>query len=380
MEGKVSPNCGLGNPSNSFIVGFYTIPYCLKTRPKNIDLYHFFRYYISSEVKLWAVLEVFTKEKRKKTKKAKKQNPTRAGQARLLSCFQRLLPKRKKPISQKNSMRRKKDSNYKPRNLKIVVVFLVFVSFLILVSITNKLIILFKQSKFDGEHSFNVEVFLLDKKKAEVISFAPDKSSISILNITMDREERSLSKALEVPMDGYIRFKSSDASSSYDGSGTIVTKIESLFLNYQDLDTQLTIVDLIRLYILSRSVFSNNIITRSISLPKDEYTMDRISSSLFSDYEISQEKISIRIINGTDVFGLGNRLARLITNMGGNVIEVSTAEEPKGTSEVSYFDKKSYTVNRLSKVLGFPPNRKESVDISDVTITIGKDRVGSLVF
>lgn len=277
-------------------------------------------------------------------------------------------------------MRRKKDSNYKPRNLKIVVVFLVFVSFLILVSITNKLIILFKESKFDGNHSFNVEIFSLDKKKAEVISFAPDKSSISILNIAMDREERSLGKALEVPMDGYIRFRTIEASNSYANKDTLVTKIESLFFNYKNLDTQLTMVDLVRLYILSRSVFSNNIITRSISLPKDEYTMDRISSSLFSDYEISQEKISIRIINGTDVFGLGNRLARLITNMGGNVIEVSTAEEPKGTSEVSYFDKKGYTVDRLSKILRFPVNKRESVDISDVTITIGKDRAGSLVF
>ncbi|KKQ29054.1 MAG: hypothetical protein US43_C0009G0001, partial [Candidatus Levybacteria bacterium GW2011_GWA1_37_16] len=101
---------------------------------------------------------------------------------------------------------------------------------------------------------------------------------------------------------------------------------------------------------------------------------------LASDTSIEKDHQTIRIINGTEVIGLGNRLARLITNMGGDVIIVATSDSLIKKSSILYIDKKTYTVERLQKVLGYEVAKEENNAISDITIVIGEDKLNSLPF
>ena len=101
---------------------------------------------------------------------------------------------------------------------------------------------------------------------------------------------------------------------------------------------------------------------------------------LVSDAFIEKDKQTIQIINATNVSGLGNRLAKLVTNMGGDVIIVATGNIPRKKSVISYIDKKTYTVERLEKVLGYEVVKTTEDAISDITIVIGEDKINSTPF
>jgi len=52
-------------------------------------------------------------------------------------------------------------------------------------------------------------------------------------------------------------------------------------------------------------------------------------NQLFKDEKIVQEDLAIAVLNGTTHFGLARKAARLITNIGGQVVEVGNIENLK---------------------------------------------------
>ena len=72
---------------------------------------------------------------------------------------------------------------------------------------------------------------------------------------------------------------------------------------------------------------------------------------------------------------MGNKIARLIGNLGGNVILVDSSKETESKSKIVYKND-SYTVRKISKILGVPAEKKEMNSISDVIVIIGKDKEG----
>ena len=70
----------------------------------------------------------------------------------------------------------------------------------------------------------------------------------------------------------------------------------------------------------------------------------------------------------------------LITNLGGNLILVSNSEKYDNKSRIIYSSEDSYTVNKLSRFLGFPKQKADIKGISDVIIIIGADKIKSLNF
>lgn len=277
-------------------------------------------------------------------------------------------------------MKRKK-KNYSKDNLKPILIFCLLVLSLVIISLLFKAATLIKSSRFDGKHSFNAIVYSNKEnqsaQKKMVISFSPDTQSISVLKVLTDVKPSNLGRVLEIPVDGTIGV-----------SGQNEQKLESMFqtmlLNYKDIDTKLTIIDIFRLWFFTRGITEQAITTKELFLPneaglKDE-VIDRISSKLFLDMTFSQEKVSIQIVNGTGVLGLGNRLGRLIQNIGGNVVAVSTAEDNFETSEILYFDQDTYALQRLSGILGFKKNQARKIEVSDIIIKIGRDSLSFLVF
>ena len=156
--------------------------------------------------------------------------------------------------------------------------------------------------------------------------------------------------------------------------------LPKMIFSYKKLDTDLTIVDLIKLFVFTKSLNDREIEERFVSEDMSEIEIDNLVGRFFRDDLIEKEGKKIQIINSTDVSGLGNRLARLVTNMGGDVILVATGDSPQKSSEITYIEDKNYTVERLSKILGFNTVETTQRTIADIIITIGEDSLNSVSF
>ncbi|MDO8461127.1 MAG: LytR C-terminal domain-containing protein [bacterium] len=265
-------------------------------------------------------------------------------------------------------MRRRR--NPEKQSAKMAFVFAAIVLFFILISLILRMVSLIGKSSFDGVHQFIIEVASYEEKGSKIISFAPDITSVSILYLPKG------GRALKIPIDGSITASTAGLSNGKDVSSDLQTFI----FGYGSIKTNLTIIDLIRLYLFAKTVPASNFTYKEASLSLfEEEKGDKILSSLFTDYTLSKEAVSIQIVNGTNVSGFGNRLARLISNMGGNVISVSTSEKAIKTSEILYLDS-SYTVERLGKVLSIKKRQMEKPMLFDIVIQIGEDFQKSLKF
>ena len=264
--------------------------------------------------------------------------------------------------------RNKKQSN----NLNLAAIFIGIVVFFVFLSFLFKLFFLIQQSHFDGKHSFNLEV--LEDNNKSIIAFSPQDKSISILKIQNSQKINDLKTYLEVPIDGELVLKNQDFN--YNQISQSLFKA-SFSLN-KDLEN-LTIIDTLRLALLARSVSPNSLHQRSILQSNSQVQNANIIQLSFGDPTIKEENKSIEIINATDTFGLGLRLATLISNISGNVILVNSKGLQKN-SRIIYYGDQSYTVKRLSTYLNLPVSKSKNRGVADVIIIIGVDSLKDLKF
>jgi len=263
-------------------------------------------------------------------------------------------------------IKRKKQEN---SNLKLAGLFLVFVLGLIILSTFLKFFLIVKSSRFDGTHNFIVS--FVGEGNSKVVSFSPKNKSLSILNVK--GLENNLSQTLEIPVDGKIIVKDFN-------DNKVPSLLLKSILSFDKPLKNITILDALRLFIFSETVSSNNINERSFTSNLNDAQRSTLVSLSFTDPSIYQENQSIQIINGADVYGIGGRLAAMVANIGGNVILVSTSDNPVQNSKITYFGDESYTVKKLSSYLDFPVEKSNQQGVADVIITIGKDALASPKF
>lgn len=259
-------------------------------------------------------------------------------------------------------MRTKKKEKSKSLNLGFY--FGLFVFLIIVISLFFKTFDVIKKSKFDGKNRFTVAV--INKKSTDLISTSPVDGTLSALHIDGISSPDSLKK-LSLPIDAYAKTDSSFSSK-------LNYYFAKILFNKRSFHTSLTIIDLVRLSIYSSGVDNQKIRQEGVSINNQKELM-AFSSTLFVDPAISEEKVSIQITNATDVVGLGNRLTKYIANMGGNVVLVNSSKDAQSKSRILY-QKESYTVKKISEMLGIEREEKKMNSISDIIIIIGKDKQG----
>ncbi|MEK7517760.1 MAG: LytR C-terminal domain-containing protein [Patescibacteria group bacterium] len=267
-------------------------------------------------------------------------------------------------------MRKKRNLN-KGNNTKVAMVFVAFVLLIVSISLIFKFIFVLSQSQFDDSKRFTLTVS--NKRELEVISFSPISRSVSILKLGKNLDT-PVNKFLAIPIDGFVKGESLDLNQK------IETLLSQMILNYRKLQTNLTVIDCIKLFIFAKSLPERGVNIRNISQDLSVSEIDSIVTRLVSDELIERDGKTIQVVNGTNVVGLGNRLARFITNMGGDVIFVATANNHQKYSMISYIDNKSYTVERLNKILGFKTVKVSDKLLADISIVIGEDSLNSLSF
>jgi hypothetical protein len=255
-------------------------------------------------------------------------------------------------------------------NTKIAIVFFAFLAFVVAISFIFKFIIVLKNGKFDGSRSFIFSVS--NGKNIETISLSPRLRNITVFKFEDNVGTSEAGRLLEIPIDGTI------ASGSLDLNQKIKSISLKTIINYNNLKTNLTFLDLLRIALFVESIPENSIDTKIVKT--GGLGQDKALENLINDPFIEKDHQTIQIVNGTSVSGLGNRLAKLITNIGGNVILVMTDNNPRKRSVITYINKKTYTVERLQRILEYEVVKDLDNAMSDVTIIIGEDRISSNPF
>lgn len=259
-------------------------------------------------------------------------------------------------------MRTKKKE--KSKSLNIALYFVFFVFFIILVSLLLKAFEEVGKSKFNGKNRFTVAV--INKNSADLVSVSRREGSLIRFHIE-DIPNLNKLRSLSIPVDSYVK-----SESFYFESPKLY--FAKMLFSKRNLETDLSMVDLLKLSVYSFGT-PNEKVREEASSIKESEQLSVLISSLFIDEAISSEKASIQITNATEVSGLGNKIAKYLTNMGGSVVLVNSSKETLGKSKIIY-RQDSYTVRKISQILEIPAEKKEMNSISDIIIIIGKDKEG----
>jgi len=263
-------------------------------------------------------------------------------------------------------MRKKQKSG----NLKYAFYFILLIVFFGGLSLSFKLGVILKNSSFDGNHRYNLE--FREGDNLSIASFSPETNSISIVNV-QGKIGESISKSLEVPIDGVVNGSSINSSN-------VFFKIAGIFPQTFNTKSKPTFIDIIRIMMFARSIPKDSITQDTVNISSDDLSKQQLLSPLFLDQSISDEKKTIEIINSTETPGLGARLAILLNNIGANIILVVTSDKPQKESQIVYYNQGSYTVDRISSILGFKKTENNGSSIADVIIIIGEDQVNTTKF
>lgn len=254
---------------------------------------------------------------------------------------------------------KKKEKN---KSLSLGFYFGFFVLLIIVISLIFKMFDVARKSKFDGNNRFTVAIMYKDS--SDIVSISPREGTLTRLSVEGATNPKTL-RNLSIPIDSYIK-----AQSQFSQSPKLI--FAKMLINKKNLETDLNVLDLLKLSIRSLGIDEQRIREESSSMKKAEPLLVLISG-LFTDETISTEKINIQITNATQVSGLGNKIAKYLTNMGGSVVLVSSSKEIEGESKIIYKGK-SYTVRKISQIMDLPLEKKEMNSITDIIIIIGRDK------
>ncbi len=278
---------------------------------------------------------------------------------------------------------REKNDTKKSRSLRTLVIYGAFVFVLILFSFTVRVFYLIEQSKFDGQHRFTLVIgqdLPAGRQGSSVIgliSFEPVTSSLSLLifpkNINLSFS--NLNRKFGVIPDGYI--KSRNNLSLRD---TIPSMLQSFLFHPNGISTNINFYDLSRLYLYANKVPVGSVKSEDVLISSDDRDFNKDASLLLTDNAISTENVSVQIINAAGQSGLGSRLERVISNLGGNVVSVKTALVIEPVSKIRYYGIETYTLKKLERLLRIKKEALDKEDIAEIVIIIGEDNKDTSLF
>ncbi|MCX6726081.1 MAG: hypothetical protein NT052_02090 [Candidatus Shapirobacteria bacterium] len=305
----------------------------------------------------------------------------------------------------------------KKRPWLILILILIFLGFLIFSIL--KIYHSCNNSLWDGEHQFNI---IVNSQPASLISFNSSEETISVLLVPngtfietthgygpyriesiyrlgelkgngVELLTSSLQNYFGLPVDGFLQGNIYQIKSSGIKNSLLNQFFEAL---RHDKKTNLSRWDLLRLWWQIKKTREDKInlidlsqtsASQEVDLPDGSKAMKieterlvRIFNQFFIDGEIRQEGLTIGVLNKTDKAGLANSAAKIITNIGGRVInigiqnDVSKEKNNCGLKSSKKY-KNSYTVHRLNKIFHcyWQGELEDDNQRSDIVILLGED-------
>lgn len=270
---------------------------------------------------------------------------------------------------------KKQSASEDNRSLKTFFLYALVVFVVIVVALLIKLFYLVQQSKFDDKHHFTIAL-VRNEKVEKILGIDPSTNSVSLLDIKGEKISRSqLGETLAVAPNATIQI-----TDDFPQENDFTKIMTDIAWRYSFVKSDITIYDISKLIFASKSVPLANKTTEQLQLPNKEILTDKVISDLFTDETLLSERVSIQIINASEVPGMGKRLERVLSNMGANVVAVSTAGTSEKTSKIQYFGEETYTLQRIKDLLHFSSSSLEKQTIAKIVITIGADSTSTKSF
>jgi len=288
-----------------------------------------------------------------------------------------------KSAQDKSAWKNDQQKSKAKQKVKLALLVLVGVVLLLITSQVVKLLTSFqspitsgssaRHQLWDGQAPLNL---LLQNSSLAVVSFDSYEGELKVANLidgddvsSMDVLKKTISTKLNIPIDGYIQVSSSFSSKT---PFEIVQDLKSnpleWFLNLKAIRSDLTPKELLSLsWSLSKVRFDK---VKDLSI-KD-------GGDYFKDARIQNDQATIAVFNATGTPGLAQRAASVISNLGGNVIIITSSQtNDLKNSYVSVKDNApSYTTQRLREI--FAPNCPENskcVILEDNNITSSRAQI-----
>lgn len=337
--------------------------------------------------------------------------------------------------ARKNSWKNVQRKNKIKKKTKLAAIVLGLIILVILIGNLVKLTqTLFSPWKLPENHSkylwngeFNLNLVVKKNSSVSVVSYNPREGKLIMLEIpqtvlvevpggfgnwqirsvyelgetSQKGEGASLLKMtivsfLGIPIDGFLDI--GDLDSDLDTEELIELLQKDLIFSLSSLPsvkTDLTLWELIRFKMGISSVRFDKVLKLDLLgvLDKEKladgtqiYTADsvKLDSLLtpFADPAVKMEHKSIAVFNATEELALAQKVSRVITNLGGNVIITSNASQKWDKSHI--LGEKSQTLKRLNQVFNFicsaendcdkiKPEDWDGESRAEINIILGKD-------
>ena len=312
----------------------------------------------------------------------------------------------------------------KKRKLKVIGYWLLAIGFLFVTGWGFRVVGRLKEAVWSGEGRVN---WVMVGEDIFLVSLEPKEKSLVVLEIPKDTEievtrgfgcyrigavyelgklegmngellRESAQEYFGIPVDGYIRIL--DAKYYILNTKSAFLKILTNLLIKRKGQTNFSKGDIFRLWWETRKALPSQIkfiqlediralkskilIDGSKVWEIDQGRLDKFFQDNFYEPEIHQENLTVRTINATDHSGLAAHVARIISNMGGRVIEISNFKfQMTNQFQISNDrceirckkeDQEKFTARRLQKVLGCEFVEDEDSDgRAEVTILAGEE-------
>lgn len=272
-------------------------------------------------------------------------------------------------------MRKKVDHPQDGKSLKTFFIYAVVVLVLIALSLTWKAVLIFQQSKYTDQH-FTLAVAQEDKVK-EILIFNPQDSSMSVVMIKDSVIPLgALAQKTAILTDGKINITDKNYSLTDKDVPDILFDVA---LRYPTVKTDITIFDVLRLGFYAKNLPPNKQILEEVTSAQlsEDLQLQKTLITLFSDERVATENISVQVINATGVPGIAQRLEKVLTLQGANVVAVTTAQKKESRSQIKYYGSETYTLAKINKMLEFPVSTLANETIADIVIIIGENSKGT---
>lgn len=332
--------------------------------------------------------------------------------------------------SQKNSWKNVQRKNKIKRKTKLAAVVLGLIVLVILIGNLVKLTqTLFSPWKLSDSHpksylwngEFNLNLIVKKNSSVSLVSYNPKEEKLIILKIPptvlvevpggfgnwqirsvyelgesgkkgegVSLLKMTVGSFLAIPIDGFLDMGDLDKDADIEKLVELLQKNLIFALSSLPfIKTDLTLWELIRLKMGISFVRFDKVLNLDLSTVLDRgtladgtptFTADpvKLDSMLtpLADPAVKMEHKTIAVFNATEKLALAQKVARVITNLGGNVIITSNASQERDKSRI--IGEKSPTLERLNQILcvdcdKIKPSDWDGESRAEITIILGKD-------
>lgn len=267
-----------------------------------------------------------------------------------------------------------------PRNpsylyLKIFIIILVFLT------IGTTLIRLFQLLNHKTFTPEFYSVAIIGETNTAVHSFIKDQNGerLSILHVLNTKQSLSKYSLLEKSiMLGIPLSASMEVEGDQDDVFTFSNTLAHVFGKKERLSQRIGDIDYLFMYLKTKKVSNDSISEKKVAF--DAIRTGSVDpgelSDLFRSEMITNEKISISVINASSKPGIAKKVADMLEIVGYYVISIDSADVRDGTTVEQVSSNKDFV---FSYLFGFPkPVITDTAKIEDVKIIVGRDSVKNL--